>query len=111
MFQSYEAIQVAERERDFYFQKLRQIEDLCNALPEGQHLNAESVLAILYTEVSLVLLYLPIRRFRMSPKAKTVSKMLLLLKSRSPQLLPLLTTPRPFRFLSLTLAYPLHFTS
>ncbi|VDM64362.1 unnamed protein product [Angiostrongylus costaricensis] len=37
-----------ENERNFYFEKLRKIEDMCNACEDSDTVNKESVLAILY---------------------------------------------------------------
>ncbi|VDL75279.1 unnamed protein product [Nippostrongylus brasiliensis] len=48
-----EAIEIAqtmEKERDFYFERLRRIEDMCNTCAEGEDPKKDEILAILYEE-------------------------------------------------------------
>ncbi|XGW22593.1 hypothetical protein V3C99_005090 [Haemonchus contortus] len=40
--------ETVENERNFYFEKLRRIEDMCNDCAEGEHPDKEAILAILY---------------------------------------------------------------
>ncbi|KAK6011683.1 EB1 protein [Ostertagia ostertagi] len=40
--------ETVENERNFYFEKLRRIEDMCNACAEGENPDKEAILAILY---------------------------------------------------------------
>ncbi|PIO76816.1 EB1 protein [Teladorsagia circumcincta] len=52
LIQQYEEMttiaETVENERNFYFEKLRRIEDMCNACAEGESPDKDAILAILY---------------------------------------------------------------